>query len=45
MNEIISVKKQVDEAALEVIAKAAEGGMRDALSLLDQSISYSEEVN
>ena len=26
-----------DPAALKVIAKAAEGGMRDALSILDQS--------
>ncbi|MEC5425027.1 DNA polymerase III subunit gamma/tau [Virgibacillus sp. C22-A2] len=29
--------------ALETIALAAEGGMRDALSILDQAISYSEE--
>ncbi|MFD2923919.1 DNA polymerase III subunit gamma/tau [Halobacillus naozhouensis] len=29
--------------ALEVVALTAEGGMRDALSLLDQAISYSEE--
>ncbi|EUJ27188.1 DNA polymerase III subunits gamma and tau [Listeria floridensis FSL S10-1187] len=34
-----------DEKALTIIARAAEGGMRDALSLLDQVISYgSEEV-
>ncbi|MEH7119688.1 DNA polymerase III subunit gamma/tau [Neobacillus vireti] len=32
-----------DEAALQMIARAAEGGMRDALSLLDQAISYSQE--
>lgn len=32
-----------DEQALTVIARAAEGGMRDALSLLDQAISFSEE--
>ncbi|MGG3471291.1 DNA polymerase III subunit gamma/tau [Neobacillus pocheonensis] len=31
-----------DERALQMIARAAEGGMRDALSLLDQAISYSE---
>ncbi|EIT83794.1 DNA polymerase III subunits gamma and tau [Fictibacillus macauensis ZFHKF-1] len=31
-----------DDAALELLARAAEGGMRDALSLLDQAISYSE---
>src|SRR5690606_10165463 len=33
----------VDEQALYVIARAAEGGMRDALSLLDQAISFSDE--
>ncbi len=32
-----------DEAALQMIARAAEGGMRDALSLLDQAISYSQD--
>lgn len=30
--------------ALAVIARAAEGGMRDALSLMDQAISYSDGV-
>ncbi|MBB5887956.1 DNA polymerase III subunit gamma/tau [Lactovum miscens] len=29
--------------ALDVIARSAEGGMRDALSLLDQALSFSEE--
>ncbi|MBC1513916.1 DNA polymerase III subunit gamma/tau [Listeria booriae] len=29
-----------DEKALDIVARAAEGGMRDALSLLDQVISY-----
>lgn len=33
-----------EPAALQVIAKAAEGGMRDALSILDQAISYSDET-
>src|SRR5690625_5204937 len=33
----------VEEEALETIALTAEGGMRDALSILDQSISYSRE--
>ncbi|GAA5416595.1 hypothetical protein Pryu01_01632 [Paraliobacillus ryukyuensis] len=37
--EHISVTKD----ALHAVALAAEGGMRDALSLLDQAISYSEE--
>lgn len=32
-----------DETALQVIARAAEGGMRDALSLLDQAISFSHD--
>lgn len=32
-----------DEQALHIIARAAEGGMRDALSLLDQAISFSQE--
>ncbi|WP_042453775.1 DNA polymerase III subunit gamma/tau [Neobacillus dielmonensis] len=32
-----------DEPALQMIARAAEGGMRDALSLLDQAISYSQD--
>lgn len=34
---------QYDEKALHVIARAAEGGMRDALSLLDQAVSFSSE--
>ena len=32
-----------NEQALQIIARAAEGGMRDALSLLDQAISFSSE--
>ncbi|OLN21128.1 DNA polymerase III subunit gamma/tau [Domibacillus antri] len=32
---------QYDETALPIISRAAEGGMRDALSLLDQAVSYS----
>ena len=31
-----------EQAALEVIAQAAQGGMRDALSILDQGISFSD---
>jgi DNA polymerase-3 subunit gamma/tau len=34
---------QYDDTALQMIARAAEGGMRDALSLLDQAISYSQD--
>ncbi|GAB3054292.1 DNA polymerase III subunit gamma/tau [Virgibacillus ainsalahensis] len=33
----------VSSEALETVALAAEGGMRDALSILDQAISYSED--
>jgi DNA polymerase III subunit gamma/tau len=32
-----------EDVALQLIARAAEGGMRDALSLLDQAISFSQE--
>ncbi|MFC4024153.1 DNA polymerase III subunit gamma/tau [Oceanobacillus longus] len=34
----------VSPEALETVALAAEGGMRDALSILDQAISYSEDT-
>ncbi|MCM3720283.1 DNA polymerase III subunit gamma/tau [Fictibacillus phosphorivorans] len=34
---------EVEEDALQLLARAAEGGMRDALSLLDQAISYSDD--
>ncbi len=33
-----------EEKAFEIIARAAEGGLRDALSLLDQAVSFSDEV-
>jgi len=33
----------VSQEALETVALAAEGGMRDALSILDQAISYSND--
>lgn len=35
---------KVEEDALSLIARASEGGMRDALSLLDQAISYADEA-
>ena len=35
---------QVEDEALQIVARAAEGGMRDALSLIDQAISYSDET-
>ncbi|MDT8862959.1 DNA polymerase III subunit gamma/tau [Alkalihalobacillus sp. MEB130] len=34
---------EADEDALFMIARAAEGGMRDALSLLDQAISFADD--
>lgn len=42
--EEIAEKEEVavTKEALETVALAAEGGMRDALSILDQAISYSE---
>ncbi|WP_221569315.1 DNA polymerase III subunit gamma/tau [Alkalihalobacillus sp. TS-13] len=35
---------QVEDEALHLVARAAEGGMRDALSILDQAVSYSEDT-
>ena len=32
-----------EEAALDIVANLAEGGMRDALSILDQILSYNDE--
>lgn len=44
MKEITDSQNIVtEEQALPLIAKAAEGGMRDALSLLDQAISFSSD--
>lgn len=37
-----NIKYTID--ALQIIAKASEGGMRDALSFLDQAISLSEDI-
>ena len=33
-----------EEQALKVIAQSAAGGMRDALSLLDQVVSFSSDI-
>lgn len=42
MREVLSSEKiQAEDAALNMIARAAEGSMRDALSILDQVISFS----
>lgn len=44
MQEILEKEQiTVSTDAVESVALAAEGGMRDALSLLDQAISYSED--
>lgn len=45
MQEIMNEEKvDVAQEALDAIALVAEGGMRDALSILDQAISYSDGV-
>ncbi|GAO99194.1 DNA polymerase III subunit gamma/tau [Fructobacillus ficulneus] len=44
MVKILQIENQAfDEPALDVIASAAEGGMRDALSILDQVIAFGPE--
>ncbi|MGG3883969.1 DNA polymerase III subunit gamma/tau [Brevibacillus panacihumi] len=44
LNKIcLSQGVRVEEQALQLVAKLAEGGARDALSLLDQAISYSKD--
>ncbi|HHY19244.1 MAG TPA: DNA polymerase III subunit gamma/tau [Firmicutes bacterium] len=35
---------QAEEGALRLLAETAQGGMRDAISLLDQSIAFSENI-
>jgi len=45
LNEIVDKENiAIDSEALTLIAEAAEGGMRDAISLLDQVVSYSEDT-
>ncbi|RDW16822.1 DNA polymerase III subunit gamma/tau [Oceanobacillus chungangensis] len=45
MQTVIDAEEvSVTPEALETIAIAAEGGMRDALSILDQAISYSDDT-
>ena len=38
------IEREADEDALNEIARAAEGGMRDALSLLDMCLSYCQDA-
>lgn len=40
-NNVMDVKSE----ALEYIAKVADGGMRDAITMLDKCLSYSKELN
>ncbi len=45
LNKITSAEKiNIQEAALDMIAKAADGSMRDALTLLDQAYSFSNDI-
>ena len=48
MNRMVYILDQVgdkyDEDALRVIANAADGGMRDALSILDQVLSFGDDT-
>ncbi|MUP59894.1 DNA polymerase III subunit gamma/tau, partial [Veillonellaceae bacterium M2-4] len=44
MSEILKFEnRSYDDEALALIARCAKGGMRDALSLLDQALSFSQE--
>lgn len=46
LKDVISKENlSVTDEALHLVASLSEGGMRDALSLLDQSISYSKDQN
>jgi DNA polymerase-3 subunit gamma/tau len=40
---IVKEKVTIDDDAITAIARSAEGGMRDALSLLDQVVSFSND--
>lgn len=41
-NIAVDLNVVVEQEALELIARAADGAMRDAISILDQSLAYSE---
>ncbi|MEG0592537.1 MAG: DNA polymerase III subunit gamma/tau [Coprobacillus sp.] len=44
MKDIVSEEKYIcDDEALEMIAKLADGGMRDALSILEQCLAYNDK--
>lgn len=43
LNKIIKIENiGIEKEAIKVIAESAEGGMRDAISLLDQVVSYTD---
>src|SRR5205814_5415181 len=43
LKQVVELEKlRVDDDALHLIARGANGGMRDALSLLDQVLSFGE---
>jgi len=42
-NVLAEINVDYEEEALSVIARVAQGGMRDALSILDQAISYAND--
>jgi DNA polymerase-3 subunit gamma/tau len=45
LNEVRDKEKiQITDGAIREIARYAEGGLRDALSLLDQAISFSDDI-
>lgn len=45
LEEVIQKEEiQIDPEAIQTIAESAEGGMRDALGVLDQAVSYSDDV-
>ena len=45
LNEIIEKEQiKIEKDAVLAIAENAEGGLRDAISLLDQAISYADEI-
>ena len=45
LRRITGIEKiNINEAALDMIAKAADGSMRDALTLLDQAYSFSNNI-
>jgi DNA polymerase-3 subunit gamma/tau len=45
LRRITGIEKiNINETALEMIAKAADGSMRDALTLLDQAYSFSNDI-